>query len=60
MWGPLKGYLNVGLMVFVMACVGALLVLAAGRWVAVARGLVPVRPEAPGGAVPLPRAKAVE
>jgi carbon starvation protein len=44
-WGPLKGYLNVGLMVFVMACVGALLMLAASRWVLVGRGLVPVRPD---------------
>jgi carbon starvation protein len=48
-WSPLKGYLNVGLMVFVMACVGALLLLALSRWLAVARGLVPTHPEGPAG-----------
>jgi carbon starvation protein len=52
-WSPFKGYLNVGLMVFVMACVGALLMLALARWLAVGRGLVPTHPEEPepaGGA----------
>src|SRR5262245_19249529 len=44
-WNPVKGYLNVGLMLFVIACVGVLLVLAVVRWVAVARGVIPVRPE---------------
>jgi carbon starvation protein len=44
-WSPLKGYLNVGLMVFVIACVLALLLLALARWVGVAWGLIPVRPE---------------
>jgi hypothetical protein len=39
--------LNVGLMVFVIACVAALLLQALARWLAVGRGLVPVRPEAP-------------
>jgi carbon starvation protein len=45
-WGPLKGTLNIGLMVFVMTCVAALLLIAVSRWVAVARGVVPVRAEA--------------
>jgi hypothetical protein len=44
-WGPLKGGLNIGLMVFVMTCVAALLLIAVGRWLAVARGVLPVRPE---------------
>ncbi len=59
-WGPVKGYLNVGLMVFVMACVGVLLLLAASRWVAVARGLVPVRPEAAPADVSPPALPRVE
>jgi carbon starvation protein len=42
-WSALKGGLNVGLMVFVIACVLALLLQALARWVAVARGLVPAR-----------------
>jgi carbon starvation protein len=46
-WHPAKGALNIGLMVFVIACVGALLLQAVARWMAVGRGLVPVRPEAP-------------
>jgi carbon starvation protein len=36
----LKGGLNLALMVFVMACVGLLLLQAASRWIAVASGLV--------------------
>src|SRR5262245_7156316 len=44
-WSPLKGGLNIGLMVFVMACVLALLIYSAGRWLAVWRGLVPIRTE---------------
>jgi carbon starvation protein len=44
-WNPVKGYLNVGLMLFVIACVGVLLVMAAGRWWLVARGVVPVQAE---------------
>jgi carbon starvation protein len=44
-WSPLKGTLNIGLMVFVMTCVAALLFHAAARWVAVLRGIIPVRPE---------------
>jgi carbon starvation protein len=48
-WSVTKGALNVGLMVFVIACVVALLLLALGRWLLVWRGLVPVRPEAPPG-----------
>jgi carbon starvation protein len=55
-WGPVKGYLNVGLMVFVMSCVGALLLMAMARWVAVARGLVPIRAEA-GNTADLPTGK---
>jgi carbon starvation protein len=39
-----KGVLNIGLTVFVVACVAALLLIAVARWLAVARGLVPVRP----------------
>jgi carbon starvation protein len=46
-WSPLKGYLNVGLMVFVFACVGVLLLQASARWLGVGRGLIPVRPEEP-------------
>jgi carbon starvation protein len=45
-WSLLKGSLNIGLMIFVMTCVGALLLLAVSRWVAVGRGLIPVVPEA--------------
>jgi carbon starvation protein len=51
-WSGLKGTLNVGLMVFVFACVAALLLLAVGRWLLVLRGLAPVRPEDPA---PTPR-----
>ena len=42
-WSLLKGGLNIGLMVFVMACVLTLLLQALARWVAVWRGLVPTR-----------------
>jgi carbon starvation protein len=38
-----KGVLNLVLTVFVMACVAALLLMAASRWVLVARGALPVR-----------------
>lgn len=37
-WGPYKGTLNVGLMVFVMACVGVLLLQAVSRWIVVLKG----------------------
>jgi carbon starvation protein len=47
-WGTLKGTLNIGLMVFVMTCVAALLMLAVARWLAVGRGVIPVRAEGPG------------
>jgi hypothetical protein len=47
-WSVLKGVLNVGLMLFVILCVAALLFQAAARWVAVLRGVVPVRPERAG------------
>jgi carbon starvation protein len=40
-----KGWLNIGLTLFVIACVGALLVMAASRWVAVMAGMVPTRGE---------------
>ncbi len=52
-WSPLKGGLNIGLMVFVMACVAALLLYAAARWIAVLRGVVPIRPEEAPGIHPL-------
>lgn len=38
-WSPLKGTLNIGLTVFVIACVLALLLIAFGRWLAVLRGV---------------------
>jgi hypothetical protein len=38
-WSPLKGTLNIGLTVFVIACVLALLLIAVGRWLAVLRGV---------------------
>ncbi len=40
-----KGSLNIVLTVFVVACVGALLLMAAARWLAVLGGMAPVRPE---------------
>jgi carbon starvation protein len=43
-WHPAKGFLNVGLMLFVIACVGALLLLALARWI-----LVLQRSRAAGG-----------
>jgi carbon starvation protein len=39
------GILNIALTLFVVVCVGALLLIAVSRWVLVLRGLVPVRPE---------------
>jgi carbon starvation protein len=53
-WSVLKGTLNVGLMVFVMACVLALLIHAAARWLAVWGGLAPARPYAPEATAPVP------
>jgi carbon starvation protein len=47
----LKGTLNLVMMVFVVACVLALLVLAAARWVMVAKGVIPITPEAKTPAV---------
>lgn len=41
-WNPLKGTLNVSLMVFVMACVGVLLLQALSRWIVVLRGPTPI------------------
>ncbi len=43
-FSAVKSALNVGLMVFVIACVGALLLQAAGRWIAVLGGMAPTRP----------------
>jgi carbon starvation protein len=40
-----KGAINIALTVFVVACVGMLLLMAVSRWVAVLSGLAPVRPE---------------
>jgi carbon starvation protein len=48
-WGPLKGVLNISLTVFVFACVPVLLLLAVGRWVAVAKGAVPIKREVIAG-----------
>jgi len=39
----LKGSLNIALTLFVIACVGMLLLMAASRWVAVLGGLIPER-----------------
>jgi carbon starvation protein len=41
----LSGVLSIGLTIFVMACVSVLLLLAVARWLLVARGVIPVRPE---------------
>jgi carbon starvation protein len=41
----LKGSLNLALTIFVMLCVGALLLMAVSRWFLVARGLIPIRRE---------------
>ena len=41
----LKGALSLVMMVFVVTCVLTLLLLATARQLAVARGLIPVRPE---------------
>jgi carbon starvation protein len=43
----LSGALSMAMTIFVMACVAVLLLLAAARWLLVARGVVPVRPEGP-------------
>jgi carbon starvation protein len=42
---PLRGSLNLGLTLFVMASVGYILLLSAGRWLGVAGGLLKPRPE---------------
>jgi carbon starvation protein len=44
-WGVAKGVLNIGLTAFVIACVLALLLIAAGRWVATRRLRPTVLPE---------------
>jgi carbon starvation protein len=41
----IKGVLNIGVTVFIVACVGTLLLIAASRWVAVLGGLVPRKGE---------------
>ncbi|HKI35844.1 MAG TPA: carbon starvation CstA family protein [Gemmataceae bacterium] len=41
-WSLPKGALNIGLMVFVIACVLTLLLIAAGRWIAVLRSPSPL------------------
>jgi carbon starvation protein len=46
-WGDLKRGLNIGLMLFVISCVICLLLLAVARWVAVWKGVIPVRPDLP-------------
>jgi carbon starvation protein len=45
------GWLNIALTVFVVACVGTVLLMAAGRWIAVMGGMVPHNPERPENAV---------
>jgi carbon starvation protein len=42
---PVKWILNIGLTVFVMVCVATLLLMAAARWIAVLRGVIPTRSE---------------
>ncbi len=44
-WSPIKGILNIGLMLFVVISVFALLLMAAARWLAVLRGVTPTRPD---------------
>jgi hypothetical protein len=41
----LKGVLNIALTVFVVVCVVLVLFLAVSRWLLVARGVIPIRPE---------------
>ncbi|MFO0845074.1 MAG: carbon starvation protein A [Gemmataceae bacterium] len=48
-WSTTKGLLNIGLMLFVILSVLTLILMAAARWVAVWRGVTPVRGE-PGRA----------
>ncbi len=50
----LSGVLSLVMTIFVMACVAVLLLLSASRWLLVARGLVPVRPETPAGEIAVP------
>jgi carbon starvation protein len=40
-----KGWLNISLTLFVIVCVGTLLLMAVSRWVAVLRGMIPVKKE---------------
>jgi carbon starvation protein len=40
-----KGVLNIALALFVIVCVGLLLLMAASRWIAVLSGAIPVRPD---------------
>jgi hypothetical protein len=41
----ITGYLSIAMTVFVISCVGAVLLWAAARWVGVAVGKVPTRTE---------------
>jgi carbon starvation protein len=50
----LSGVLSMVMTIAVMACVAVLLLLAASRWLLVAKGLVPVRPEEPVAEVLVP------
>jgi carbon starvation protein len=43
----LSGVLSMAMTVFVMACVAVLLLLAVSRWLLVAKGVIPVKPDAP-------------
>jgi carbon starvation protein len=45
-WTPLKGTLNIGLTVFVIACVALLLLIAGARWISIWTGMIP-RPATP-------------
>jgi hypothetical protein len=40
-----KGTLSLALMVFVVACVLTLLMMAVARWLLVLKGAIPIRPE---------------
>ncbi len=39
-WSALKGWLNIGLTVFVIGCVATLLLMAASRWIGISTGLI--------------------
>jgi carbon starvation protein len=56
----LTGTLSLVMMVFVVACVLALLMLALTRWILVAKGVIPITPDAPPHAKALAEAAATE